>query len=136
MLARKWGIRSLLPIGRQIFSPFQDSMAHHVERFLSKIKAITPNIHTPSFFTQLVLLNMMSYGKEYLFGQSESSILAVSLLSFLSTPSSLLEGQLEKQRNPRFCVSTMQQIKTISPFLLKIKNTASYEHLERKLTLS
>lgn len=91
------GFNSLFPIGRQMFSLFHESRAHHVfcrHHVYWKINAITPNAIS-SFFPPVIMLNMMSYGTEYPYGQFGSAVPP----SFLFTSSLIASRATEEAEN-------------------------------------
>jgi len=90
------GTHLLLPIGRQLFSHFQESTAHH---FAGKTNTIVPNIPPFSSFTPALIAEYGTHTTEYRFGQTGSAVLAVS------PPA----GQHEKKKDLWLCVSTALQ---------------------------
>lgn len=94
----KQGVRSLLSISRQMFSPFQESRACHTWCFLGKTNA--------TIFENPLILPLSHV------------IYCCWLQSILPTPctpsDSSLSGQHEKQQSPWFCARTaLQQLKTL-----------------------
>ena len=90
------GVQSLLPICRQEFSHLQESRAQHVERFLGKTNAITPNVPPPSCLPQFLLLSMTPHGMGDPFGQLGAAVLAVPLPASCAAPASSLVWQCEQ----------------------------------------
>ena len=103
----------------------------------------TPSLQaspTSFFFSQLYILGMMPYGPEYPFGQTESTLLAVSPPNFLC-PSSPLAGRArETQKSLTWRKHHLVTTKTISVlstlFSHQTQNPALHQLLRRKLTLS
>jgi len=80
----KQGIRSLLPIGRQVFSHLQESRAPwRIAVTLEDKHCISKHRLLPSSSFQIYMLSITLYGFEYSFGQFEPDVMTVSPPSFL-----------------------------------------------------
>ena len=125
------GIHSLLPIGRQVFSHLQESKATSRVMVTWEDKRHHSECPLPSsFFPQLCMLSVTSYGMEYPFGQ----------LGHLSQPCHLpafrASGSMRSQK-VLGCLATTKNISMSSPlFSSQIQNAALYQLPERKLSLS
>ena len=89
----KWGIRSLLPTSRQVFSHLQESRAPSWVN--GDLGGQMPSLQTsplPPSSPSFILLSIVLYGTEYPFGQLGSAVPAVPPPSSLSSPSLLTGG--------------------------------------------
>lgn len=137
----KQGIHSLLPIHSQVFSHLQQSRAPSHTTVTQEDKM--PWLQTPLplfLFTHFYVLSMLPYGVGHPFGQLGSTVLAVSPPTQIVPPCPphwWCEVRSRKGLGSVWALlSSSEAIPVTNPVFSTNPNTAPYQLLGRKLTLS